>query len=169
MAFSKEWQALSAASALGGRHAVLEGRLPLLLFGRVVDSADASRCEAGDYEVEARLGFARAGTAERSGAGGWTRLSITASLSVPLRCERCLEAYDHALRIDTEVALVADEASAAVVPDALEYIVCEAHVRPLDLLEEELIMALPLVPAHPDPAQCGELVEALVALAPEFD
>lgn len=150
---------------LGERGAVLEGRLPLSLFERLVAGASEATREQvarGAYEVDARLGFSQAGAA----ASAWTQVDIRARLAVPLRCERCLEVFDQPLLIDATVAVVADEASAAVVPEAMEYVISSARMQPLELLEEELIMALPLVPAHPDPAACGEIAERLATLAP---
>jgi uncharacterized metal-binding protein YceD (DUF177 family) len=40
----------------------------------------------------------------------------------------------------------------------------EAKLQPIALLEDELIMALPLVPRHADKRECGSLAERVTQL-----
>jgi len=153
----RRWRRLYEVEGLGERAAVLEGPLPLAVLTRLCASLVAPG-GAWDRWLEARAAFSR--------EGPWTLAVLEADAAVALRCGRCLEVYDHRLVLAARVALVADEAAEGVVPAGLETLVCARPVRPLDLLEDELIMAAPLVPAHPDPADCGEIAERLRALAP---
>lgn len=86
-----------------------------------------------------------------SGGGApavWLRLQ--ASASVPLSCQRCLGTVDTLLEVDRWFRFVADEATAALEDDDCEEDVLALEPRPSlhDLLEDELLMALPLVPMH---------------------
>ena len=78
----------------------------------------------------------------------WMVLQVDAQL--PVECVRCLQPVEQILRIEREFRFVADEAT-ALAEDAH----CEedllALTPPLDglnLIEDELLMALPLLPKH---------------------
>lgn len=78
----------------------------------------------------------------------WLHLAVEAVL--PMTCQRCLSPLDVALRIDRSFRFVADEATAAEQDDASEEDVL-ALTPEFDLpalVEDELLMALPIVPRH---------------------
>lgn len=76
-------------------------------------------------------------------------LECEARVQLALRCERCMQAMPYGLETHFQVALVASEAEARQMPDDMEYLVMEAkEVNLPELLEDELILALPLVPMH---------------------
>ncbi|NOT67616.1 MAG: hypothetical protein HOP04_04675 [Methylophilaceae bacterium] len=69
-----------------------------------------------------------------------------------LTCQRCLEPFEFVLNIDTIYSLVPNEE--AIPPaededDEKEYLVADANMRVLDLIEDEILLALPLAPKHP--------------------
>lgn len=77
-------------------------------------------------------------------------LHLTADAQVPLTCQRCLEQVDEHLAIDRWFRFVADDAQAEREDEE-----SEEDVLALDpafdlkaLVEDELLMALPLVPRH---------------------
>lgn len=77
-------------------------------------------------------------------------LHLTASTSVQLQCQRCLQNMTQELQIDRRFRFVRGEAAAARLDEASEDDVLELPPR-LDLqalTEDELILALPLVPRH---------------------
>ncbi|UJW81604.1 YceD family protein [Hydrogenophaga sp. SL48] len=88
----------------------------------------------------------------RPGNGGtpgvW--MHVQASTDVPLSCQRCLAPVVTRLEVDRWFRFVADEAMAEAEDDESEEDVLALEPRPdlLDLLEDELLMALPLVPMH---------------------
>ena len=98
-------------------------------------------------------------------------LHLTASTTVLLECQRCLQPMSQALLLDRAFRFVRGEAEAARLDEELEDDVLELPPR-LDLqalVEDELILALPLVPRHehcPAPlplaaqAEVGEVAEA---------
>lgn len=102
----------------------------------------------------------------RSGTDGkpsvWMHLS--ASVTLPMGCQRCLGPVDTPLSVDRWFRFVSDEATAEAQDDDSEEDVLALEPRPdlLDLLEDELLMALPLVPMHdtcPQPLPHGQAME----------
>lgn len=85
----------------------------------------------------------------------------TASARLPAVCQRCLEPFELPLDVDFRyVLLPAGEQSDGL--DGYEAWELTAElIRPLELVEEALIMALPLSAAHPSPELCGPLAGQL--------
>ncbi len=82
-------------------------------------------------------------------------LHLKAQAPVWLTCQRCLQPYEEPLSVDARVRFVRDEAQAEALDSELEEDVL-ALPRWLDLrglVEDELLLALPLVPRH---AQCPQ-------------
>jgi uncharacterized protein len=79
-------------------------------------------------------------------------LHMSASLSLPLACQRCLAPVACEVVVTSSVRFVADEATAAREDDASpeDVLVWSRDFDALSLIEDELIMALPLVPMHED-------------------
>ena len=78
----------------------------------------------------------------------WTHLQ--AKTKVPLTCQRCLKTVEQALAVDRSFRFVKDEATAEAQDDESEedLLVLSKDFDLLALLEDELLMALPLVPMH---------------------
>ena len=82
------------------------------------------------------------------------------------RCQRSLEPYQAEVSGESTVGLTADPDDAARMPgDREPYLMQSARVHLLDLVEEELLLALPLVPVNPDArlpasASAGETVRS---------
>lgn len=72
-----------------------------------------------------------------------------------LRCQRCLNGMDYPVRLDTRL-LLRDQASMEVLDDMIagggveefDSILADAHLDVLDLLEEEILLSLPIAPKH---------------------
>jgi uncharacterized protein len=94
----------------------------------------------------------------RTGAAGQmdTWLNLEATTSVPLTCQRCMGPVQTLLQVDQWYRFVATEDIAMAEDDASDedLLVMVPQFDLLALLEDELLMALPLVPMH-DP--CPEL------------
>lgn len=82
-------------------------------------------------------------------AGGYVELSVQAEL--PLRCQRSLERFGYPVRLEQRLAAVRDEGDEPGLPEGYEPLLVgeEGLVRPLDLIEDELILAIPAVPVKP--------------------
>lgn len=85
---------------------------------------------------------------------GTPALDVSISGSCRLRCQRCLNALEHAIRIDTRVLLRSQaeldalDDSVAEVEEEFDCILADAHMDVLDLLEEEILLSLPIAPKH---------------------
>jgi uncharacterized protein len=78
----------------------------------------------------------------------WMRLS--AQTVLPLTCQRCLELADIGVEFEREFRFVANEAQAALEDDSSDedVLVLSRAFNVLDLVEDELLMALPITPMH---------------------
>jgi uncharacterized protein len=109
-----------------------------------------------------------------AGADGDVWLHLTAKTSVPLTCQRCMGTVSTPLEVDQWYRFVATEDIAMAEDDESEedLLVMEPQFDLLAVLEDELLMALPLVPMHDEcpvapVMQVGE--EALTKEAGEQD
>jgi uncharacterized protein len=66
-----------------------------------------------------------------------------------LQCQRCLDEVAIPIDVPIEVALIAKDEDAADLPDHLDpWLVTEERLNPLDIVEDELLLAIPAVPRH---------------------
>lgn len=88
--------------------------------------------------------------ASASGGSPDVWLHLEASALVPLTCQRCLASVDIPLAVDRWFRFVADEAAAEAQDDDSEEDLLALEPRPnlQEVLEDELLMELPLVPMH---------------------
>ena len=80
-----------------------------------------------------------------------------------LECQRCLTPYEQAFDVDAIYRLVATEEEAEEFPlddDEVDVIVGSRQFDLVDLIEEELLLSLPLVPKHD---VCPQVHESLVS------
>lgn len=121
---------------------------PLTRFERLVAEAHAEDGQPalGSVTWQAR-GEIRAGA---SGGAQAAWLHLQADASIPLTCQRCLGPVDTPLKVDRWFRFVNDEATAAAEDDDCEEDLLALEPRPRlhDVLEDELLMELPLVPLH---------------------
>ncbi len=86
---------------------------------------------------------------------------VDLATTLAVRCQRCLQTLLLPIESHSRVALVADEAAAAGVPEELETALAPEGRLPLaDLMEEELLLALPAVPRHAGDCPGAERSEA---------
>ena len=135
--------------ALAREGATLEGTLPLATLPRLLESAHAEQ-RPGDADlVRWRARAEQRGTA---GAAPQPWLHLQAEAALALECQRCLGPLPTALEVDRWFRFARDEAQAEALDAEVEEDVLELG-RPLDLIElieDELLLALPLVPRHDD-------------------
>jgi uncharacterized protein len=92
-------------------------------------------------------------------------LEIRIEAGLPLTCQRTLERFVLPVSTVQRLGLVRDEADEAALPPEYEPVLLDndGQLRPLELIEDELILALPLVPVKPG----TEAVETEVPPTPE--
>jgi len=141
------------------------GELPRLQEASVAGAESAAERRVA-WEARGEVLPQRAGDPEL-----W--LHLTARTSLALQCQRCLQPVETPLDIDRTIRFVRGEEAAAELDEQIEDDVL-ALQRSLDLrelVEDELLLALPLVPRHevcpaPLPMSAGE-TEAVDAAAQE--
>jgi uncharacterized protein len=82
-------------------------------------------------------------------------LDVSVAGQCRLRCQRCLNGLDYPLRLDTRL-LLRDQASLDALDDNVaggeeeefDSILADTHLNVLDLLEEEILLSLPIAPKH---------------------
>jgi uncharacterized protein len=147
------WYSLRDLESLADRGVTLDGMLEI---GKLARLKSLLHADAGS--VSATLRFGQRGD-------GWLAVELGLKASVQLVCQRCLEGYRHLLD-DSANVVVADEASMpATMPAGFEpFELTEGRLQPAQLIEDELIVAIPLVPKHPRVEDCGSLARQLAEL-----
>lgn len=145
----------------------LAGEWPAAALDRL--SLDAPPAGAGTVPWTAR-------GEQRAVSGGapelWLHLQATAA--VHLVCQRCLQGFDHPLHAERSIRWVADEAEAErldeLSDDDVLALPAAGRVDLQQLVEDELILNLPLVPRHevcPEPlAMPADDLDAPLAPSP---
>jgi uncharacterized protein len=100
-------------------------------------------------------------------------LHLQASAEVPQVCQRCLSPYAQPVEVDRWFRFVASEAAALAEDEECEedLLVLEPRFDLAALIEDELLLELPLVPMHeqcPEPVRmsAGELAESVEQAKP---
>jgi uncharacterized protein len=131
-------EALDAWRMVAARRS-FEGVVPLASMARLRDSlADTE----GIARVE--VGFDR-----DSLQVPYVELRIEAEL--PLVCQRSLQRFLYPVRVVQRLGLITDEAGDAALPEGYEALLVgnDGMLAPADLVEDELILAIPVVPVAP--------------------
>ncbi|HXF07022.1 MAG TPA: YceD family protein [Candidatus Acidoferrales bacterium] len=122
---------------LARRGARLEGRFAIVQFDRLRDMVAEP-----DGELSFVLRFYRDGE-------GRSRISGTIEASVVLVCQRCLQPMEQGLAAEVALVALAEERDLSQVPAEAEPLLTGGEpVRLIDLIEDEAILALPIVALH---------------------
>lgn len=77
-------------------------------------------------------------------------LALRAQAEVSLTCQRTLDTFVWPVTIDARLGLITREEDEAGLPPGYEPLLLEsAELRPADVIEDELLLALPLIPVKP--------------------
>lgn len=124
----------------------LEGTVPLSALARLATSqlADA---DGGTAEVQ---WSAQGQTRPVAGGTPELWLALRADVTVRLECQRCLQPMAWPLQFDRRLRFVCGEREAERLDGELDddVLALESRIDLLQLVEDELILALPLVPRH---------------------
>lgn len=115
-----------------------QGTLPLASLSRLRDSLAAVEGMA-DYDLE----FGR-------DEFGIAYLALRVEAELPLTCQRTLEVYRQPVRLDQRLGLIENESDEAALPPGYEpLLIVDGQLSLADVIEDELILALPVVPMKP--------------------
>jgi uncharacterized protein len=133
------WYSLPDLTALAQRGGVLEGSMELARCERLKDllNTDAGR-------VTARLAFRRS-------HDDLLLMQLQCEARLELVCQRCLKPVVYEVSEQVDFAIAETEDSLAVLPQGVDLIALQGdRFQPATLIEDELIVSLPLVPRHGD-------------------
>lgn len=139
--------------------ATLEGRWPLASLPRLVQDTPAVAGEADAADGGAEVLWSAQGERRPvTGGTSQTWLHVQAQTRVHLVCQRCLQVMEQHLHADRSFMFVRDEAEALRLDEESDDDVLalppQGRLDLQALIEDELILALPIVPRHdacPDP------------------
>lgn len=144
------WYSLPDLDRFAERGAVLDGEIELKQFARL-----SSLLHADSGHVRASLRF-------RQRSGGRLIVEIECEATLQLVCQRCLEPFAHPLHARAETELLETESVETRLPEGCEpFFLDGGRFSPAQLIEDEMIISLPLVPRHARPDQCGRLARSL--------
>ena len=136
---------------LVARGATLDLSVPVSSLVRLV-ALGPSGAEAA--HLTARFTF-------QSGSEGCPQLRLIVAGAVPLVCQRCMEQLVWPVALDVLLTMVRNDAEASGLSDPFETVLlADGELVPLQVLEDEVLAALPLVPRHVETALCGREVRA---------
>lgn len=127
--------------------ASLEGEWPAAEFERLAESgapeSPASRWPALRWSLRGELRQPKGGKAQ-------TWLHVAAQAQVAQTCQRCLQPVQESLVVDRWIRFVETEAEAAELDADSDddVLAMPRHLDARELIEDELLLALPLVPRH---------------------
>ena len=127
--------------------AQLSGEILLLKLERLAQ--DLYRQEA-DFSSKVVRWTARGQSMPIAGGVNQSWLYLSFEAQVPLQCQRCLQGMEESVQLDRSFRFVRDEAEANAQDDGSEedLLVASKQFNLIELIEDELIMALPFAPVH---------------------
>ncbi|WP_291775940.1 YceD family protein [Luteibacter sp.] len=117
-----------------------QGQLPVSAFKRLGELVASSE---GDVTYELDFGRDELGVAY---------VAVRARVTLMLVCQRSLEPFALPVVLDGRLGLIVEEREEASLPPGYEPLLLEqdGKLDPLATIEDELLLALPLVPVNPD-------------------
>ncbi len=133
------------------------GRLTEIVAADLASLPPAARPKKWRHApIDIRLAFGWADACQQIPA-----LEGQISARIDAVCQRCLEPFELSLNAQLKLLLPAPGGEATAFAEYEIWETAEDTVRPLDIVDEALIMAMPYSPAHDDFAMCGPLAEKL--------
>ena len=126
----------------------LKGHTALQKYERLMQDICRQELDLGsDFEV---VWQATGELRNLAGNTAQTWLHVKASGKLPQICQRCLSEVVTSLEVDRSYRFVADETTAEALDDSCEedLLALSREFNLVELIEDELLMALPLVPMH---------------------
>jgi len=142
------------------------------MSGRLPDQVDLHRAVAGAWSFAGTIALRemprlRSVLCEPAGEARFTivfgrdregRATVRGTLRamLPLQCQRCLRPFGFPVAVDFALAVVTRSEQTDELPEHYDPLLSEdGAVQPRELIEDELLLAVPLIPKHPS-EQCAE-------------
>jgi uncharacterized protein len=142
------WSRRAPVDTLVGTDTAIDFKIPLAELPRVSHELIGT-----DGEASGRVRFSR--------HMGHAVADLDVQAAPEVVCQRCMLPMRWPVKVKSRIALVSDYDSADRVPDGMEVFLVEADsVSVRDLVDEEVMLALPHVPRHDEGSECaGRKVE----------
>lgn len=132
-------------------------RLRAVVEGDLADLVPASMPKRWRHApIDIRLAFGWADARRQIPA-----LAGQISAKIDAVCQRCLEPFELSLNAQLTLMLLIPGGEATASAEYEIWEMAEDTVRPLDIVDEALIMTLPLSATHDDPESCGTVAAKL--------
>ena len=137
------WSRRAPVDSLVGTEAAIDFSIPLAELPRVSHELSATDGDAnGKVRFSRQLGQAVA--------------DLDVSAQPEVVCQRCMQPMRWPVTVKSRIALVSDYTAADRVPEGLEVFLVEAEsVSVRDLVDEEILLALPNVARHAEGSECA--------------
>jgi uncharacterized protein len=137
------WSRRALVDTLVGTETALDFSIPLSELPRV-----SRELTTVDGEALGRVRFSR--------QLGQAVADLEVSARPEVVCQRCMQPMRWPVDVKSRVALVSDYATADRVPEEMEVFLVEGDsVSVRDLVDEEVMLALPNVPRHAEDSECA--------------
>lgn len=138
------WSRRAPVDTLVGTEAVVDFTIPLAELPRV------------SHELVGTEGSA-VGKIRFSRQVGQAVADLDVSAQPEVVCQRCMQSMRWPITVKSRIALVSDYDAADRVPEGLEVFLVEADsVSVRDLVDEEILLALPNVARHAEGSECAD-------------
>ena len=79
-------------------------------------------------------------------------MHIQLQADLALICQRSLERFVQRVEVDRRLGLISEESQEVSLPEGMEAVLIEGNgeVSPIELLEDELLLSVPLIPVNPN-------------------
>ncbi len=152
------------------KHHEIHGIIESYQFSRLADLIIASPVGAGannkiTYHLTGKL-------YEAAGEGAQWGLELVLKGQLSFVCQRCLNAMPYAIDVNAQFLVAPDLATSSLSGlefesdgfDDIEVIPADEHMQVLDLIEDELLLTLPLAPMHSEEQHAAGLCVELSAI-----
>jgi len=137
------WTRRAPVDTLVGTETAVDFSIPIAELPRV--SRDLT---SRDGEAKGKVRFSR--------QRGQAVADLEVDAQPEVVCQRCMQPMRWPVKVKSRVALVSDYNAADRVPDGMEVFLVEADsVSIRDLVDEEVMLALPNVPRHAEDSECA--------------
>ncbi len=139
--------------ALATQGRTIEGEIPLADLTRLSALAcssqsqgSASKDTVASVNIEGSVGFTLCFDIDEGGA---PRIGGNVSTTLRLQCQRCMEDMDYPITLNVRLGIVPSREAAKSLPDSYDPLVVSGdEISIASILEDELILALPIVAIH---------------------
>lgn len=139
-----KWYSRPALDTFADRKSVLCGDIELKRFERLRELVHS---DSGTVTVSLKFTGRHA---------GWWGVELQYGARLQLVCQRCLEPFAYPLDARIGIGLLDTESMERHLPEGYEPVLLEdERLMPVRLVEDELIVALPLVARHEPSSECA--------------